>query len=81
MTVQLVKKPALTGGNADGAPVVLANVSSNGNAIGVTRSAATTAISPRKVNDKNGFYFLQTSFINTNLNIIGVMLDVRGTCP
>jgi hypothetical protein len=81
LRVQLVKKSAVTGTNSTTPPALLAEVMSNGSVLDVTRRSSTKAITPRKINDRNGFYYLQTAFVNANLDIIGVMLDVRSSCP
>lgn len=81
LTMRLLRKTAANGANPDAPPAVLAQVSSSGSVAASTRKASTTAISPRMINEAGGFYYVETSFINVNLNIIGVQLDVRGVCP
>ncbi len=80
LKVRLLRKSAVSGVNADSAAIVMGQVSSVGNAA-TTGKAATTVIAPRKIDELNSFYFLDTGFINFNLNLIGVQLDVRTTCP
>lgn len=81
LTMQLLRKTAVTGALANATPpVIVAQVSSSGNN-NTIRKASTTNISPRKVDDTSGFYYLQTSLANTNLNFIGVKFDVKSNCP
>lgn len=79
--MQLLRKTAVVGSLANATPpTIVAQVSSSGNNATIRR-ASTINISPRRVNDNTGFYYLQTSLANTNLNFIGVQFDVRSTCP
>lgn len=81
LIMQLLRKTAVTGALANATPpVIVAQVSSSGNS-NTIRRASTTNISPRKINDTSGFYYLKTFFVNVNLNFIGVQLDVKSTCP
>jgi hypothetical protein len=81
MTIQLLRKTTAVGVESSASPpAVIGQVTSSGNATTI-RKASTKSLSPRKIDDTSGFYFLQTTFVNTNLNFLGVQFDVRSTCP
>ena len=80
-TMQLLRKTAVVGAFANATPPkVVAELTSSGD-VDTIRKASTTNISPRTVNDKTGFYYLQTDFVNFDQNIVGVQFDVRSKCP
>lgn len=80
LKVRLLRKSAVSGVNADTAPIVMGQVSSVGSA-SVTSMTSTTSFAPNRIDELRSFYYLDTGFVNFNLNLIGVQLDVRSVCP
>ena len=81
MTARLLRK----GFTADSSlafndPVVIATVNS---AAGVSNKArkATTMIDSALINENSGFYFVEVTLDTVNLNLLGVQIDYRPSCP
>lgn len=45
------------------------------------RSATTTSIANPAINTSTGFYFVRVHFDNINMDLVGVQVDIRPTCP
>jgi hypothetical protein len=80
MTARLFRKAFAVGGNPFNNPAVIATVSS---AAGVSNTArkATTVIDSAPINETSGFYFVEVTLPTINLNLIGVQIDYRPSCP
>ncbi len=81
MTARLFRKNSATGSNPFTAPAVLATLTSAPGVVDTVRRATTTAISLPVINENSGFYFVQVSAPTINLNLLGVQIDYRQTCP
>ena len=82
ITARLHKKPfTLATNTAFGFTVVMAQVASSG-ATQNTRKATTTAITQPGLNLGQAFYFAEISIPdNAPVEVLGVQIDVRNTCP
>jgi hypothetical protein len=81
ITARLYRKSFAAGvSNAFNNPVVIATVNSAAGVSDTARKAATMLDSPT-INEISGFYFVQVSLPTINLNLIGVQIDYRPSCP
>ncbi|HEX9905415.1 MAG TPA: hypothetical protein VGA77_10665, partial [Propylenella sp.] len=81
LVAKLMKKKFKVGEDAFSAPVVMATVNSGPGVVDAARRASTTNIASRTIQKKNAFYYIEVFSETINLNIIGVQIDVRATCP
>jgi hypothetical protein len=81
MTARLFRKSFNLGGNAFNPPVAIATVSSANGVVEQVRRTTTTAVNPRSIGKGNSFYYVEVTFPNINLNLIGVQIDYRPVCP
>ena len=68
-------------GNAFKAPIVMATVSSEAGVPNTARKVSTRDISNPTINKSNSFYYVELFIETFNLNVLGVQIDVRNTCP
>ena len=80
ISAQLVRKPIVFGSASELGEQIMATVNSVGN-LGDMRRTSTTAVSPRKINNGNSFYFMRVTAENFNTVLVGVQIDYRPTCP
>jgi hypothetical protein len=81
LTASLKQKKFAVGGATFGAPVTMASVSTGAGAVNTVRKATTSAITNPKITAGNSFYYVEIDQANINLNVLGVQIDVRPTCP
>lgn len=80
VTARLLRKRVAIGDNAFTAPVVMAQVSSSGFNNTLQR-VATGTVSGRLVNTNRFFYFVELEVPGNTIEIVGVQIDFRPTCP
>ena len=80
VTARLLRKKVAIGDNAFTTPGVMAQVSSSGGNDTLQR-ATTSTVSGRLVNTKKFFYFVELEIPGSTLEIVGVQIDFRPTCP
>jgi hypothetical protein len=81
VTARLLRKFWLAGSNADNTPIEMAKATGVvGLAAGV-RSAVDATILSNPINNLNSLYYVELTIPNVNLGALGVMIDVRPTCP
>ena len=81
MTASLVKKGFATGKPAFNPPTIMATVATAPGVRDVVRKVTTRAISSRTISKGNAFYYALIEAPTVNLNILGVLIDVRPSCP
>ena len=81
MTARLFRKKFALGGNVFNNPVAIATVSSANGVVQQVRKATTTAVNPRAISKGDSFYYVEVFFPTINVNLIGVQIDHRPTCP
>lgn len=81
MTAKLFRKAFVVGGNPFNNPTVIASVSSAPGVVNTVRKATTTTINSPTINETTGFYYVEVSVPTINLNLLGVQIDYRPTCP
>lgn len=80
--VARLKRRAFTVNGAPFAtPAILAVVSSAAGTPNTVRKATDTTIVTPIVNEASAFYYVELTIPTVNLNILGVQIDVRPTCP
>jgi hypothetical protein len=81
MVATLQRKPF--GGNQDPflPPTIMAAVQSAAGTPNIIRRVNDTTIASPIINDTAAFYFVQVDIPTTNLNLIGVQIEVKPTCP
>jgi hypothetical protein len=80
MTATLFRKGFVVGGNAFNNPVAVGSVSSAAGVVNSVRKT-TKALDSPIINENTGFYYVQVTLGTFNLNLIGVQIDYRPTCP
>lgn len=80
LTVNLLRKRIQIGGDIDVAPQLVARARSAGGVTDTVRQAEATVNSPT-VNSETGFYYLRAEFANVNMDLVGVQVDIRPSCP
>jgi hypothetical protein len=81
MTATLFRKAFAVGSNPFNPPVVIGAVSSAAGVVNTVRKATTKINPPALINENAGFYFVKVLFPTINLNLLGVQIDYRPTCP
>jgi hypothetical protein len=81
LTARLVRKPFTVDGNPFSRPVIMATVRSASGVPDTVRRATTTNIRSRTIGKGRAFYYVEIEAPTFNLNILGVQIDVRPTCP
>lgn len=81
LTARLVRKPFTIGGDPFSSPQIMATVRTANGVPDTVRRATTTAITSPTVRKGNAFYYVEIAAPTINLNVLGVQLDVRPTCP
>jgi hypothetical protein len=81
LTARLVRKPFAVGGDPFSSPVIMAEVSSASEVSDTVRRATTTAITSPTITKGRAFYYVEVEAPTFNLNMLGVQIDVRPTCP
>jgi hypothetical protein len=77
----LLRKTFAVGATAFANPVTMATVQSAAGVNGAVRVATTTSIPSPAINTATGFYYVKVDFDNININLIGLQIDVRSSCP
>ncbi len=81
MTVRLLRKSFAVGSDPFSNPTVVASVSSATGVVQTVRKS-TVKLSPQpSINDTNAAYFIEVEAPTINLNILGVQIDHRPSCP
>lgn len=80
ITARLMKKTYAAGGSAFTPPVIMAKLESAG-AIDAVRRATTAAIVQPTVSITRTYYFVELEIEDTPLQVLGVDLVVKPTCP
>jgi hypothetical protein len=80
MTAKLLRKAFTVGGNPFGNPAVVATVRSAPSVPATIRKATFFPDAP-PIDDTTGFYFVEVSIPTNNLNLLGVQIDYRPSCP
>jgi predicted secreted protein len=81
MTARLQRKAFAVGGNPFNNPTVIATVSSAPGVANTVRKTTTTTIASPTINENSGFYYVEVFMPTINLNLLGVQIDHRPTCP
>jgi hypothetical protein len=81
MTARLLRKAITVGSNPFSNPAVIATVSSAPGVVNTVRKTTTTSITAPVINENTGFYYVEVSAPTINLNLLGVQIDHRPTCP
>lgn len=81
MTARLYRKPFASGDDPFVNLTTVASVSSASNVVNTIRIANRTLTTPHTINETNGFYYVAVSAPTINLNLLGVQIDYRATCP
>jgi len=81
LTARLVRKSFTLGGDPFSTPVIMATVSSAGGVPNTVRRVTTTAINSPTIAKERSFYYVEIEAPTINLNVLGVQIDVRQTCP
>ena len=81
IVAQLKRKIFVEGGNPFNNPRVLATVQSAPGVVETTRIARTTTIASPIITNANSFYYVEINAQTFNMNVVGVQIDVRPTCP
>ena len=80
MTARLFRKAFNVGGNAFNNPILIGSVDSAAGVVNTVRKSTTMLDSPT-INETSGFYFVEVTLDTVNLNLIGVQIDYRPSCP
>jgi hypothetical protein len=80
MTARLLRKSFTPGGNPFNNPTILATVQSAPGMLATVRKA-TFFLDPPTIDETTGFYFVEVSTPTINLNLLGVQVDYRPSCP
>ena len=80
MTARLFRKAFKEGGNAFNNPILIATVTSAPGVVPTVRKS-TTLLDSRLIDEKDGFYFVDVTLDTFNLNLLGVQIDYRPSCP
>ncbi len=80
MTARLLRKRYAVGDDAFAKPVVMAKVTSSGKQ-GDIRIASTKDIKSPKLDLNNSFYYVEVDVVTFNLDLLGVKIDARPSCP
>jgi predicted secreted protein len=81
ITARLLRKAFAVGSNPFNNPTVIATVSSAPGVVNTVRKTTTTTIASPTINANTGFYYVEVSLPTINLNLLGVQIDHRPTCP
>ena len=81
LTARLLRKVWVANGNVDNTPVEMARVATAATVVQGVRVAADTTILSNPINNANSFYYVDVSAPTVNLRALGVIIDVRPTCP
>jgi hypothetical protein len=81
ITARLIRKAFVNGGNPLHFNIVMASVSSAAGVPNTVRLATTMAINSPVILKGNSFYYVEVLVPTVNLNLLGVQIDVRPTCP
>jgi hypothetical protein len=81
MTVQLKRRIFVINGNPFATPLVMASVQSAGGVFDIVRVATDNTVNFPVINTSNAFYYVELRAPTNNLNLIGVQIDVRPSCP
>lgn len=82
ITARLFRKAfAHNTSNAFNPPTLMAVVNSAAGVSNLARKATTTAIASGVIAKQNSFYYVEVTFPTINMNVLGVQIDVRPTCP
>jgi hypothetical protein len=81
MTARLLRKSFAVGSNVANNPAVVATVNSDAGVVNTVRKATTTTINGPTINEVSGFYYVEVAMPTVNLNLLGVQIDHRLTCP
>ncbi len=80
ITARLLRKNVAVGSVAFTPPVVLASVASGGS-VDTMRRASTTAITNRLISPGAAFYYVDLDIPFNALQIVGVQIEYKATCP
>jgi hypothetical protein len=80
ISAKLLRRAITVGGDHLAAPLTMATAASAGSA-GTVQRSSTTAVSSRTINNSQNFYFVQVVAENFNTELLGVQIEVKGTCP
>jgi len=81
LTARLVRKTFTIGGAPFSSPEIMATVSTAAGALDTVRRVTTAAITSPTIRKGNSFYYVEIEAPTINLNVLGVQIDVRPTCP
>lgn len=81
LTARLIRKGYTAGGNPFAAPIVMASVVSAAGTPNTVRIASDPTIVSPTIQNGFAFYYVQVNAPTFNLNLLGVRIDVRPTCP
>ena len=81
MTARLFRKAFAVGRNPLNNPTIIVTAKSAGGVVNTVRKTTTKTATPPTINDASGFYFVEVSMPTINLNLLGVQIDYRPTCP
>jgi len=81
LKASLKQKRFVVGGATFHVPVTMASVSTAAGTVSTIRKATTSAITNPTITAANSFYYVEIDQANVNLNVLGVQIDVRPTCP
>lgn len=81
MTARLLRKGFLVGSNPFNNPTVVASASTAAGVVNTVRKTTTTLANPPAIDETSWFYFVEVSAPTINLNLLGVQIDYRPTCP
>lgn len=81
LIARLVRKPVVVGGDPFLPPQIMAEVRSAPGVPDAVRRATTTAITSPTITQGRAFYYVEVEAPTFNLNVLGVQIDVRPTCP
>ncbi len=81
LTLSPFRKKIEVGAQIDAAPILVARVVSASGISDAVRKVDAKRINNPAVNTRNSFYYLQAEFENINMNLVGVQVDIRNTCP
>ena len=81
LTVSLFRKKIQLGSAVDGGRDLVARAVSAGGVPDEVRKASAPTIKVAPVNTANAFYYVQADFQNVNMDLVGVQIDIRESCP
>lgn len=81
LTVSLFRKKIEVGAKIDAKPVLIATVKSASGTPDTVRKTSAKKINNPSVDTGTAFYYLRAEFQNLNMDLVGVQVDIRKTCP